>query len=188
MSVSKTTMLFNLKFPSNDVKLKLNFFLFQIISLWMKNIGNLKSRYLKWLWLFSLEFFEKVLLGLASLYHIQMKFKTVNVTEQCQLMSHRNSLHAVRRVTKMSKTSSPWYRNLTVYSVMHFKLKHVLTAFFYPSIDWMQYKCINVSFFVQNALLKGSYWYANVDLDPLFISVNVLALWLNFLEIVANYA
>ena len=53
----------------------------------------------------------------------------------------------------------------------------------------MQYKCINVSFFVQNALLKGSYSYANVDLDPLFVSVNVISLLFDrFLEIVANYA
>ena len=40
----------------------------------------------------------------------------------------------------------------------------------------MQYKCINVSFFVQNALLQGSYSYANVDLDPLFVSVNAISL------------
>ena len=45
---------------------------------------------------------------------------------------------------------------------MHLKLKQVLTAF--------------LSFFVQNALLKGSYSYANVDLDPLFISVNAISL------------
>ena len=120
-------------------------------------------------------FFEKILFGLASLYHIQMKSpKTVYFTEQCHLMSHRNSVHSVRRGTKMSKTSCPWY-SLTVYSVMHLMLKHVLTAF-YPSIDWMQYKCINLSFFVQNALLKGSYSYTNVDLDPLFVSVNVISL------------
>ena len=43
----------------------------------------------------------------------------------------------------------------------------------------MQYKCINVSFFVQNALLKGSYSYVNVDLYPLFISVNVISLLFN---------
>ena len=96
----------------------------------MKTVGNLKSLYLKWHWLFSLEFFEKVLLCLASLYHIQMKSpKTVYLTEQCQLMTHRNSVHSIRRGMKMSKTSSPWYRNLTVFSVMHLKLKHVLTAF-----------------------------------------------------------
>ena len=40
----------------------------------------------------------------------------------------------------------------------------------------MQYKCINVSFFVQNALLKESYSYANVDLGPLFVSVNAISL------------
>ena len=40
----------------------------------------------------------------------------------------------------------------------------------------MQYKCINVSFFVQNALLKGSYSYPNVDLDQLFVSVNAISL------------
>ena len=51
------------------------------------------------------------------------------LTEQCQLISHRNSEHSIRRGTKMSKTSSPWYRNLTVYSVMHLKLKQVLSAF-----------------------------------------------------------
>ena len=120
MSVSKTTTLFNSKFPSNDVKLNLNFFPSQIISLWMKNVGNSKSLYLKWRWSFSLELFEKVLLGLASLYHIQMKYpKTVYLTEQCQLLSHRNSVHSIRRGTKMSKTPGPWYINLTVYSVMH---------------------------------------------------------------------
>ena len=40
----------------------------------------------------------------------------------------------------------------------------------------MQYKCINVSFFIQNVLLKGSYSQANVDLDPLFVSLNVISL------------
>ena len=40
----------------------------------------------------------------------------------------------------------------------------------------MQYKCIKVSFFVQNAPLKGSYSYANVDLDPLFVSINAISL------------
>ena len=51
-----------------------------------------------------MNFFEKVLLGLASLYHIQMKSpKTVYLTEQCQLMSHRNSVHSVRRGTKSQK-------------------------------------------------------------------------------------
>ena len=40
----------------------------------------------------------------------------------------------------------------------------------------MQNKCITVSFFVENALLKESYSYANVDLDPLFVSVNVISL------------
>ena len=70
------------------------------------------------------------MLGLAFLYHLQIKSpKTVYITEQCQLMSHRNSVHSVRRGTNMSKTSCTWYRNLTVYSAMHLKLKHVLTAF-----------------------------------------------------------
>ena len=95
-----------------------------------KYIGNLKSLYLKWHWSFSLEIFEKVLLGLTSLYHIQMKSsKTIYLTEQCQLMSHRNSVHSVRRITKLSKMSCPLRRNLTVYSIMHLKLKHVLTTF-----------------------------------------------------------
>ena len=35
------------------------------------------------------------------------------------------------------------------------------------------HKC---KFFVQNALLKGSYSYANVDFDPLFVSVNAISL------------
>ena len=110
----------------------------------MKNIGNLTSLYLKWCWSFSLEFFEKVLLGLA-LYHIQMKsLKTVYFTKQCQLMSHRNSVHSLRKGTKMSKTSSPWYRKLTVYFViMHLKLKHVLKAFlsFYRLNAIQMHKC-----------------------------------------------
>ena len=50
---------------------------------------------------------------------------------------------------------------------MHLELKHVLTA---------PLECINVSFFVQNAFLKGSYSHANIDLDPLFVSVNVISL------------
>ena len=37
----------------------------------------------------------------------------------------------------------------------------------------MQYKYISVSFFV---FLKGSYSYANVDLGPLFLSINVISL------------
>ena len=82
MSVSETTTLFNLKFQLNDVKLILNFFPSQIISLNEKNIGNLKSLLLKWCLSFSSEFFEKGLFGLASLYHIQMKSsKTVYLTE-----------------------------------------------------------------------------------------------------------
>ena len=51
----------------------------------MKNIGNLKS-ISEWRWSFFLEFFEKVLLSLASLYHIQMKFpKTVYLTDLIEL-------------------------------------------------------------------------------------------------------
>ena len=147
----------------------------------MKNIGNLKSLYLKWHLSFSLEFFEKVLLGLAFLYHIQMKSpKTVYLTEHFQLMSHRNSVHSIRRGTKMSKTSCPWYRNLTLYSVMHLKLKHILTAFLsFYRLNAMQCKCININIFVQNALLKGSYSYANIDLDPLFVWVNHISLLLD---------
>ena len=142
----------------------------------MKNIGNLKSLYLKWRWSFSLEVFEKVLLGLASLYHIQMKSpKTVYLTEQCQLMSHRNSVHSVRRGTKMSKTLCPLYRNLTAYSVMHLKLKHVFTAFLsFCRLNAIQlYKC---EFLCPKCTLKGSYSYANVDLDTLFVSVNAISL------------
>ena len=110
--------------------------------------------------------------------------KTMYLTEQCQLMSHRNSIHSVRTGTKMSKTSSPWYRNLTVYSSMHFKMKHVLTTFlsFYRLNAIPMHKCKS---FVQNALLKGSYSYTNVDLDPLFIPVKVSSL---LFDIVANYA
>ena len=124
----------------------------------------------------SLEFFEKVLLCLASFYHIQMKSpKIVYLTEQCQLMSHRKSVHTVRRRTKMSKTSCPLYRNLTVYFVMHLKLKYVLTAFLsfcrLNAIQMHKYKPL-----AQNALLKESYSYANVDLDPLFASVNAISL------------
>ena len=168
MSVSKTTMLFNSKFPSNDIRLDLNFFHSQIISLWMKNIGNLKGLYLKWR-LFSLGFFYKVLLGLASLYHIQMKSpKTIYLTEQCQLKSHRNSVHSVWRGTKMSK-HHVLGTEIWLYTLLCICSWNMSLQYFYPSIDWMQYKCINVSFFVQNACLK-------VDLDPLFISVNVISL------------
>ena len=102
--MSKTRTLFNSNLPSNDVKLSLNFFPSQIISLWMKDTGNLKSLYLKWHWSFSLEFSETELLGLAPLYHKQIKSpKTIYLTEQCQLMSHRNSVHSVRRGTKCQK-------------------------------------------------------------------------------------
>ena len=96
----------------------------------MKTILKLKSLYLKWHWLFHLNFFEKVLLCLASFYHIQMKYSApVYLTEKCQLMSHRNSVHPVRRGMKMSKSLCPLSRNLTVYFFMHLKLRHVLTAF-----------------------------------------------------------
>ena len=59
---------------------------------------------------------------------------------------------------------------------MHFKLKHVLTAFlsFYRLNAIQMHKC--KFHFIQNALLKGSYSYENVDLDPLFVSVNVISL------------
>ena len=43
MSVSKTTTIFNSKLPSNDIKLNLNVFPSKIISLSIKNLGNLKS-------------------------------------------------------------------------------------------------------------------------------------------------
>ena len=155
MSVSKTTTLFNSKFQSNDVKLNLNFFQSQIISLWMKNIGNLKSLYLKWRLSFSLECFEEVLLGLACLYHTQMKPpKTVYLTEQCQLMSHRNSVHTSEEERKRQKRQvlsiEIWQCTLLCIWTWNMSLQHI-----YPSIDWMQHKCISISFFVQNALLKG---------------------------------
>ena len=179
MSLSKTTTLFNSKLPANDVKLNLNLFLSQIISLWMENTGNLKSLYLKWRWSFSLEFFEKVMLGLASLYHIQMKSpKTVYLTEQCQLMSHRNSGHSIRRGTKMSKTLCPWYRNLTVYSVMHLKLKHVLTAFlsFYRLNAIQMHKC---KFLYPKCTFKGKLLISKCWFRPFirFLKCHFLALW-----------
>ena len=54
----------------------------------------------------------------------------------------------------------------------------------------MQHKCIDVSFFVQNALLKGSYLYANVDLNPLFFSVNAISLLFDRIswKLFASYA
>ena len=58
------------------------------------------------------------------------------------LISYRNSVHSVRRETKMSKTSCPWSRNLTVYSVRHLKLNHVLTAFLSYRLNAIQmHKC-----------------------------------------------
>ena len=92
----------------------------------MKNIRNLKSLYLKWRWSFSLKFFEKKksIAWLSPLVQTKSP-ETVYLTEQGQLMSHRNSKHSVRRRTKILKTSNPWYRNVTVYSVMHLKLKHI---------------------------------------------------------------
>ena len=73
----------------------------------------------------------------------------------------------------MSKTSCPLYGNLTVYSVMHLKLKHVLTAFLsFGQLNAIQmHKCKFLY-----PLLKGSYSYANVDVDPLFVSVNAISL------------
>ena len=121
----------------------------------MKNIGNLTSLYLKWRPSFSLEFFEKLLLGFAFLYHTEMKSsKTDYLTEQCQLMSHRKSVHSVRRGTKMSKTSCPWYRNLTVYSAMHLKLKNILTTFlsFYRLNAIQMHNC---KFLCPNCTFKG---------------------------------
>ena len=104
MSVVKTTTLFKSKFPSNDVKLNVNFIPSQIISLLMKKYGKLKESISEVGWSFSLEYFENMLLDLASLYHIQMKSPlTVYLTEKCQLMSHRNSVFSVRRGMKMSK-------------------------------------------------------------------------------------
>ena len=82
-------------------------------------------------------------------------------------MSHRNSMYSIRRRTKMSKTSCPWYRNLTVYSVMQLKLKHVLTLFL-SFCRPNALNIINAGFFVKTALLKGSYSYGNVDWDLLF--------------------
>ena len=71
----------------------------------------------------------------------------------------------------MSKTSCPLYRNLTVDSVMHLKLKHVLTAFLsFCRLNAIQmHKC-------KFSLSKGSYSYVNVKLDPLFVSVNTISL------------
>ena len=65
----------------------------------------------------------------------------------------------------MSKTSCPWYRNLIVYSVMHLKLKHVLSAFlsFYRLNAIQMHKC---KFLCPKCISKGSYSYANVDLGP----------------------
>ena len=50
----------------------------------------------------------------------------------------------------------------------------VLTAFlsFYRLNAIQMHKC---KFLCPNALLKGSYSYANVDLDPLFVSVNAIS-------------
>ena len=178
--MSKTTTLFNSKFPSNDVRLKLNFYPSQIIFLGTKNIGKLMGLYLKWRWSFSPDFLDKVLLGLASLYHIQMKSpKTVYLAEQCQLMSHRNSVHSIRMRNENFKTSCPWYRNLTVYSVMHLKMKHVLTA----SLSFYRLNAIQIhkcKFLCPKCPFKGKLlirkcWFIPIY-TPLFVFVNVISL------------
>ena len=75
----------------------------------------------------------------------------------------------------MSKTSCPLYRNLTVYSVMHLKLKHVLTTF----LSFCRLNAIQMhhcKYLCPKCTLKGRYSYTNVDLDSLFVSVNAIFL------------
>ena len=69
---------------------------------------------------------------------------------------------------KMPKTSFPWYENLILSPVFHFRVRDVFTNLLsvYRSNAW---KCIKLIAIVQSACLKGSYSSDNVDLDPLFI-------------------
>ena len=172
MSVSKTTTLFNLKSIWRQAE-----FEFLPISNYLplnekyrefeESISEVALVIVTWI-------FQKTWLGLASLYHIQRKYpKTVYLTEQCQLMSHKTLVHSVRM--KMSKTSSPWYRNLIVYSVMHLKLKHVLTAFLslYQLNAIQMHKC---KFFCPKCAFKRKLLIRKSWLDPLFVSVNVISL------------
>ena len=160
--------------PSNDVKLNFNFFRLKLSPFEWKILGIWRVCLWSGIGGFHLIFFfEKVLLGLASLFHIQIKSpKTVYLPEQCQLTSHKNSVHSVERGTKCQKRHVHCIKNWQCTLLCkNMPLQHI-----YTFVDWMQYKWIIVRFiFVQNALLKGSYSYANVDLDPLFVSVN--ALW-----------
>ena len=75
----------------------------------------------------------------------------------------------------MSKTSCPWYRNFTVFSVMRLKLKHVLTTFLslYRLNAIQMHKC---KFLCPKCTFKGKLLKRNGDLDPLFVSVNVIFL------------
>ena len=83
------------------------------------------------------------MLGLVALYHIQMKATEKKIANKRSIESRCIFSEEER---KMSKASLPWYRNLTVYSVMHLKLKHDLTAFFILlSTECSKY--ISVSFF-----------------------------------------
>ena len=108
-----------------------------------------------------------MLLALAFLYHTQMKSpKTVYFSEQYQLMSHRNSVHSVRRGTKISNTSCPWYRNLTVCSSMHLKVKNVLTAF----LSFYQLNAIqmhNCKFLCPKSTFKGKLLKSKCSFRPL---------------------
>ena len=64
---------------------------------------------------------------------------------------------------------------MTVYSVMHLKLKHALTSFEY----FYRLNARNdtqVSFFIHNAHIKGSYTCVDINSDPLFVSVDVMFL------------
>ena len=63
----------------------------------------------------------------------------------------------------MAKASLPWYRNLTVYYVMHLKLKQMHKCIFFFFFFFFFF------YFVQNARLKGSYLCANIDSHPLFV-------------------
>ena len=87
----------------------------------MKNKGDFKSLYLKWRWSFFLEFFEEVLLGLAPLYHIQMKSpKTVYLTEHIQMKSPKTVY-----LTEHIQMKSP----KTVYLTEHIQMKSPKTVY-----------------------------------------------------------
>ena len=156
---------------------------------------------LSWRTLQTLHFLlsHKILLGFAHLpistsnlreetLSLHKLFLYFSICDTSKIFEIRNLIHLCKILLFLS--FQVWNASLIyIYSDMHLKMKHVLTAFLFfcrlNAIQMYKCKCLCPKCTFKGKLLIRKCWFR-----PLirFRECHFLAFWWNFLKIVANYA